>query len=51
MSLMFFANPYASHDREINPWREYELIRGVDIMRRVLENPLKFGLPPIPIVT
>jgi isopenicillin N synthase-like dioxygenase len=51
MSLMYFANPNASHDREIKPWRETELNRGVDIMRRVIENPLKFGLPPIPIVT
>jgi hypothetical protein len=48
---MYFANPNASHDREIKPWRETELNRGVDIMRRVIENPLKFGLPPIPIVT
>jgi isopenicillin N synthase-like dioxygenase len=50
MSLMYFANPDASHDRKIQPWRETEVNRGVDIMRRVIENPLKFGLPPIPIV-
>jgi isopenicillin N synthase-like dioxygenase len=50
MSLMYFANPDASHDRKIEPWRAAEVNRGVDIMRRVIENPLKFGLPPIPIV-
>jgi isopenicillin N synthase-like dioxygenase len=50
MSLMYFANPDASHDRKIEPWRQAEVNRGVDIMRRVIENPLKFGLPPIPIV-
>ena len=49
-SLMYFANPDASHARKIEPWREAEVNRGVDIMRRVIENPLKFGLPPIPIV-
>ena len=51
MSLMYFANPNASYDREIKPWRETEVNRGVDIMQRVIENPLKFGLPPIPVVT
>jgi isopenicillin N synthase-like dioxygenase len=51
MSLMYFANPNASYDRKIRPWRETEVNRGVDIMRRVIENPLKFGLPPIPTVT
>jgi isopenicillin N synthase-like dioxygenase len=50
MSLMYFANPDASHVRKINPWRETQVNRDVDIMRRVIENPLKFGLPPIPIV-
>jgi hypothetical protein len=47
---MYFANPDASYARRINPWRETEVNRDVDIMRRVIENPLKFGLPPIPIV-
>jgi len=51
MSLMYFANPNASYDRKIEPWRATEVNRDVDIMRRVIENPLKFGLPPIPIVT
>jgi isopenicillin N synthase-like dioxygenase len=51
MSLMYFANPNASHDRKIEPWRETEVNRGVDIMRRVIQNPLKFGLPAIPVVT
>ncbi|MGH6897486.1 MAG: 2OG-Fe(II) oxygenase family protein [Geminicoccaceae bacterium] len=51
MSLMYFANPNASYDGKIKPWREAEVNRDVDIMRRVIENPLKFGLPPIPIVT
>ena len=51
MSLMYFSNPNASHDRKIRPWRKTAVNRGVDIMRRVIENPLKFGLPPIPIVT
>jgi isopenicillin N synthase-like dioxygenase len=51
ISLMYFANPNASYDRKIKPWRETEANRDVDIMRRVIENPLKFGLPPIPIVT
>jgi isopenicillin N synthase-like dioxygenase len=50
ISLMYFANPDASYDRKIKPWRETEVNRDVDIMRRVIENPLKFGLPPIPIV-
>ena len=51
ISLMYFANPYANYDRKIKAWRETEVNRDVDIMRRVIENPLKFGLPPIPIVT
>lgn len=51
MSLMYFANPNASYAQKIRPWRESEVNRDVDIMRRVIENPLKFGLPPIPIVT
>jgi isopenicillin N synthase-like dioxygenase len=51
ISLMYFSNPNASYDRKIMPWRETEVNRDVDIMRRVIENPLKFGLPPIPIVT
>ena len=51
MSLMYFSNPNASYSRKLKPWRETEVNRGVDIMRRVIENPLKFGLPPIPIVT
>jgi isopenicillin N synthase-like dioxygenase len=50
MSLMYFSNPNASYDRKIKPWRESEVNHDVDIMRRVIENPLKFGLPPIPIV-
>jgi isopenicillin N synthase-like dioxygenase len=50
ISLMYFANPDASYERRIEPWRETELNRGVNIMRRVIENPLKFGLPPIPVV-
>jgi isopenicillin N synthase-like dioxygenase len=50
-SLMYFANPDASYDKRIEPWRETEFNRNVDIMRRVIENPLKFGLPPIPVVT
>jgi isopenicillin N synthase-like dioxygenase len=50
MSLMYFANPDASYARKIKPWRETEVNRDVDIMRRVIENPLKFGLPSIPIV-
>jgi isopenicillin N synthase-like dioxygenase len=50
ISLMYFANPDASYDRRLKPWRETEVNRDVDIMRRVIENPLKFGLPPIPIV-
>jgi isopenicillin N synthase-like dioxygenase len=50
MSLMYFSNPNASYERKIRPWRESAVNRDVDIMRRVIENPLKFGLPPIPIV-
>ena len=50
MSLMYFANPDASHTRRLKPWRETDVNHDVDIMRRVIENPLKFGLPPIPIV-
>jgi isopenicillin N synthase-like dioxygenase len=49
-SLMYFSNPDASYERKITPWRESPVNRNVDIMRRVIENPLKFGLPPIPIV-
>jgi isopenicillin N synthase-like dioxygenase len=49
-SLMYFSNPDASYERKITPWRESPVNRDVDIMRRVIENPLKFGLPPIPIV-
>lgn len=51
MSLMYFSNPNASYDVKIRPWRQSDVNRDVDIMRRVIENPLKFGLPPIPIVT
>lgn len=50
MSLMYFSNPNADPNRWIKPWREDDANRGVDIMRRAIENPLKFGLPPIPIV-
>lgn len=50
MSLMYFANPNASHSATLEPWRTTDINRDTDIMRRVIENPLKFGLPPIPIV-
>jgi isopenicillin N synthase-like dioxygenase len=51
MSLMYFSNPNANNHVKIEPWRKSDVNRDVDIMRRVIENPLKFGLPPIPIVT
>lgn len=50
MSLMYFSNPNASRTRRLKPWRETPINRDVDIMRRVIENPIKFGLPPIPMV-
>jgi len=50
MSLMYFSNPNARRHRQLRPWHESPLNAGVDIMQRVIDNPLKFGLPPIPIV-
>lgn len=50
LSLMYFVNPNASRTRTLRPWRETAVNRNVDIMRRVIENPVKFGLPPIPLV-
>lgn len=50
MSLMYFSNPNPSRQRRLKPWRHGALNRDVDIMQRVIENPLKFGLPPISMV-
>lgn len=50
MSLMYFSNPNASRSRRLKPWRDSPVNQGTDIMQRVIDNPLKFGLPPIPVV-
>lgn len=50
MSLMYFSNPNASRTRRLRPWRESPVNRDADIMQRVIENPVKFGLPPIPVI-
>lgn len=45
-AMMYFANPNPSAG--FRPWIENETNRGVDIIRRSIVNPTRYGLPRLP---
>ncbi|WP_027528692.1 2OG-Fe(II) oxygenase family protein [Bradyrhizobium sp. Ec3.3] len=50
LSLMYFVNPNVGTDNTLKPWiPAKQEACGVDILQRAVENPTRFGLPPLPI--
>ena len=47
-AMMYFANP--NPVRPFRPWRQDARNKGVDIIARAIENPTRYGLPPLPAV-
>lgn len=45
-SMMYFANP--NPVRPFRPWRRDASNKDVDIIARAIENPTRYGLPPLP---
>ena len=47
LSLMYFASLDPKSGATIEPWIKNETNAGVDIMKRVTANPMRFGLAPL----
>lgn len=47
-AMMYFANPNPS--RTFRPWLRNASNAGVDIIARAIQNPTRYGLPPLPAV-
>lgn len=45
-AMMYFANPHPQ--RGFRAWRRDASNEGVDIIQRAIQNPTRYGLPPLP---
>lgn len=45
-AMMYFANP--NPVRDFRPWLRNGSNEGVDIIQRAIQNPTRYGLPPLP---
>ncbi len=46
-SMMYFVNPEPG--QKLEAWVQNETNQAVDIMERAVTNPMRFGLPPLPL--